>query len=143
MRDSEIDHEPPPSIQLLFPECDEMAVACGRRILEISFEFPWPCRKSQVSRNRHLSKYWLPREQRVLVRSRHGMFIHPLLAIHGSRSKQQSIVSYKLHKSIARVLYFGSLREGLFCFNHLLEGGRIGLLRECDRGDHEQYENWE
>src|SRR6476619_6058580 len=109
MRDSAIDHAPPPSIRLLFPECDEMAVTCGRRILAISFEFPRSGCKSQVSCDRHLSKYWLPREQRVLVRSRHGMFIHPLLAIHGSRSKQQSIVSYKLHKSIARVLYLGSL----------------------------------
>src|SRR5690348_18083070 len=121
MTDPEIDYKLPASVSLLLPDSYEVAKPGRLRIASIDFELPWSSCETHVARHRHAGKRRLPREQRILVRRRHRMFLHPLLAVHGAGSKQQTIVGDERNERVARVLILRHLRECLLSFHHLLQ----------------------
>src|SRR6185369_17735962 len=98
MADTEIDNELPRTIRLLLPDSYEVTISGRFLIASIRFELPWSSGVTHVARRGHTGKRRLPREQWVLIRRRHGMFLHPLLAVYGAGSKQQSIVGDEREK---------------------------------------------
>src|SRR5262245_50084240 len=121
MGDSKVQYESPLAICLFFPKRHKMSVPSRLGIIDVSLKFPRSSCESQITCSSHLRKDWLPCEQRMLVRSWHRMFVHPLLTVDGIWSKQHSIVSNKLHERIASILHFRGLGERLFSLDHFLE----------------------
>src|ERR1041385_7986782 len=68
------------------------------------------------------------------------MFLHPLLAIHRTRSKQQTIVGDEREKRVAHVLLLGHLREGLLSFHHVLQC-RLSPSGHCDNQTDNDHRN--
>src|SRR6478672_2517813 len=79
MVDAEIDNEFPRAVGLFLPERDEVAVAGRLFVFDVCLELPWSSGETEITRGGHARERRLPREQRMLVRGRHGMFVHPLL----------------------------------------------------------------
>src|SRR6185369_347699 len=128
MADTEIDNELPRAVRLLFPDSHEVTVGRRLRIVHVRLGFPWTSRETHVARGGHPGKVGLPREQRFLIGRRHRMLEHPLLSVHGARTKQQAVVGNERHERLARVLVRGHLRKRLLRLHHLLER----RLRLCD-----------
>ena len=65
------------------------------------------------------------------VNGKKWLLEHPLLSVHGARTKQQAVVGNERHERLARVLVRGHLRKRLLRLHHLLER----RLRLCNRRD--------
>src|SRR6478736_6327637 len=100
MVDAEIDNEFPRAVGLFLPERDEVAVAGRLFVFDVCLELPWSSCETEIARGGHARERRLPREQRMLVRGWHGMFVHPLLTVYSGGPKQKSVVSDELEKRI-------------------------------------------